>query len=468
MISSARTIPSNGQDSAALFDLGAVSELLLADAGISWPRGTHPTDVRVERAWPLRDGSFSFEFSFALGASARHSIYCAGEPLPPPHADIATERQAVVTAFGLRGVSVSVSSWGVRVHTIERDPALTHLAECVDSIAMTERLAAHWDTSGHDQPSADHPVECRPLGYRAARRAAIGYNRSSPSGCAQRLMGKTYIDDRGARLLELHVAVNRELAVQTDGRVRVPVPVAYIADLRMGLFQWARGTDADRRRVSLSAIAAMSAEALAAMHGISIDGLPEWTIADEQRTVNRWHIAMCTAAPDLAEGSALLAEALAALAETVEVDRVCTVHRDFYEQQLIRGRSTTTILDLDTLAIGHPSIDVGNLLAHLFLAERMTTGAPATFESLGRIVLSHYRDHWGKLNERVLMYHWASALYRVGAVHSLRTLGRAHTPALWGLAADLLARGESDGLRSSEAAAVFAPPLSSEVFGAME
>lgn len=468
MISSVRTTPSNGHDSSALLDPRAVNELLCADAGISWPQGTHPTEVRVERAWPLREGSFSFEFSFALGASARHSIYCGGEPSAPPHTDIGTDRQAVVTAFGLRGVSVSVPSWGIRLHTIERDPMLTHLVECVDSIAMTERLATHWDTNGHDQPSADHLVECRPLGYRAARRAAIGYHRSSPAGCAQRLMGKTYGDDRGARLLELHAVVNRELGVQTDGRVRVPEPVAYIPELRMGLFQWAPGTDAGRHPVSLSALAAMCAEALAALHGISIDGLPEWTIADERRTVNRWHIAMCTAAPDLAGESALLAEALAAAAETVDVDRVCTVHRDFYEQQLIRARSTTTILDLDTLAIGHPSIDVGNLLAHLFLAARMTTGAPATFESLARIVLSHYRDHWGKLDERVLIYHWASALYRVGAVHSLRTLGRAHTPALWGLAADLLARGESDGLRSNEAAGAFAPPLSSEVLGVME
>jgi Ser/Thr protein kinase RdoA (MazF antagonist) len=69
------------------------------------------------------------------------------------------------------------------------------------------------------------------------------------------------------------------------------------------------------------------------------------------------------------------------------------IHRDLYPQQIIVGRARCGLIDLDEAAVGPGELDVGNLLAHLILAETLQFGesTAAAWPRLGQGILDGYR-----------------------------------------------------------------------------
>ncbi|MEZ5912478.1 MAG: phosphotransferase [Paracoccaceae bacterium] len=55
-------------------------------------------------------------------------------------------------------------------------------------------------------------------------------------------------------------------------------------------------------------------------------------------------------------------------------------HRDLHEKQIVLTGGLAGILDFDTLSLGDPALDIGNLQAHLFLAGLHTDRSSAAFE----------------------------------------------------------------------------------------
>lgn len=433
-----------------LLDVNEVGRILRADGGIGWPHGQEPGNIRIERAWPTHGKRFVVEWSFDLGPGPRYVLF--GTPSTGANSDPgSTTDHPTVTADGVRGVLVHVPRWDVRIHSPDQDPDLPHLARCLDERAMAERLAPYWnnDHKRHDGDGWD--VECRLLSYRSARRATLGLRRLNANQPGGSLIGKTYRDERGEFLLQLHDQLNRQLASSTKGRVRVPRPVGYLTDLRMALFGWARGEESGDGWVSLCDRAVLAADALAALHAESIEGLDDFSCADECAVIRRWHEALGRVDDRLFETTQPLLDALLRGAESMRMDDACTVHRDFYERQLIYDGKTMTILDLDTLARGEPCIDVGNLLAHLFLGALRAERSVREYPPVARLVLRRYVAQRGPVDRRTLAFYLASALFRLGAVHVLRTTTSAHAPSLWRLADELLA--ESGGGASGHAGA---------------
>lgn len=99
--------------------------------------------------------------------------------------------------------------WGLRIHSLDRDPAMPHLARCLDEHEMAERLLPLWKGRNEGHGDGLRGVECRPLSYRAGRRAAISYRSRASNEAADRFVGKTYFDGRGKRLLRLHDELDR-------------------------------------------------------------------------------------------------------------------------------------------------------------------------------------------------------------------------------------------------------------------
>jgi aminoglycoside phosphotransferase (APT) family kinase protein len=248
-----------------------------------------------------------------------------------------------------------------------------------------------------------------------------------------------HINGRVQRLRRIHGQLNGELSARSCGRVRVPTFLGELPDLRMALFCEVRGHELDDGARWTSREMNSVVAALAALHQSWIDEVAVFSIADELRVIRRWQdLPARTCHPD-ADKTSSLVDGLVRLSERIDPTPQCLIHRDFYERQLIIGRHTTTILDLDTLALGQPCLDLGNLLAHVFQTFLLRAKDQSAFEALAAELIRRY-EQFGRVpvDREALAFYFASALFRVGAVHAMRTRTRRSTPAMWAATADVL------------------------------
>lgn len=155
-----------------------------------------------------------------------------------------------------------------------------------------------------------------------------------------------------------------------------------------------------------------------------IDGLPPHTVSDEARILREW---AGHAMERIGAGSErLLRDVADRLADDLEravsnPERVA--HRDLHDKQLLwDGEHGVGLIDLDTCARADPALDLGNLLAHVELAESqgrwMPDRAHAAASEIGRAaedlgVGADSLDAWRR-----------AARFRIACVHVLRPPGR--------------------------------------------
>ncbi|UCC28764.1 MAG: hypothetical protein JSU86_11240, partial [Phycisphaerales bacterium] len=283
-------------------------------------------------------------------------------------------------------------------------------------------------------------VECRILGYRPGRRAAIAYRVAELDGNHRMVLGKAFSHRRGQRLVQIHKELNQRLSAVSNGRARAPHPIAYLDDLRLLLLTWDAEPQAADGLALLTNRAYAGIDLLTWLHRVSIDDLPEFSRDDDCVVLTRWQSALTMLDPPAARLTRSLHDALVELSSSTESHRSCTIHRDFYERQYAVDGSTISVFDLDTLARGDPGVDVGNFLAHLLLTHLRSEYALQDFVSLAAGLVRRYAEAGYALDRRTLAFHWASALFRLGAVHAFRTTTRKYVPALWQLSSDLLAQ----------------------------
>ena len=417
--------------SQALFDATMAEQILRADAGIDWPAGHTPSDIRIERGWPQRHGNFAAEWSFLLD-DRRHAVFASTQSTEPPQAG-ASQTRPTVTGTGLRSLDIHVANWGVWLHTPDCDTDLPHLARCLDAADVGLAIRPYLRNGSVSQ---NEMPDAHLLGYRAGKRAAIAYRLAG----GERILGKTFRDNRGERLIALHIDLAARLLNQTgDGpTLSVAPPVGYLPEFNMALFEWCdHGRNSSDEPIP-GETAFRAVDALAVLHSVAANAFPVFTQADERVVIERWHGALGAIAPPLADLSAALVAALISLTDVESDPSECMVHRDFYEKQFLYRKGEITLLDLDTLAKGSPCIDLGNLLAHLCLAHTAADNARGGYFALAAEVVERYARRRGAIDRSAMIFYWASAAFRVGAVHALRTATRTHTSRLWSLAEALL------------------------------
>ena len=177
---------------------------------------------------------------------------------------------------------------------------------------------------------------------------------------------------------------------------------------------------------------------MAALHGTTIEGLATFTVPDECAILQRWHRALTGAHPRMASESAPLLTMLLQQSEAIDSSSRCTIHRDFYETQFVTFRGLTTLLDLDTLCVGHPCLDVGNFLAHLYLRILRRGGGAEHFGHLLKETTEQYERIAGRVDSEALDFYLNSSLFRLGAVHAFRTQTHGFAEPIWQLARERL------------------------------
>ena len=413
-------------------------------------------DVRVDRCWPIglpQPSGFAMEWSFSTrgrrfsvygeldGRRKRHSAgrACRGESARPH-----------LTADGLRSLDFRVNGSSLTLRSPDQDALLPQLSVCLDSRIMSDRLAAFGLRGGGGGPASVR-FRCRLGGYRPGRRATMRFGRGPASGQGSHLCGKTFRDGRGRPLIEQHLRISEELRRACGGRVRVPSPVGFDEELGLALFAWMPGRRGESLIAAQESVLDAAAEALSVLHELPPQDRPEFSAEDEQLIVDRWRRVIERLLPEAATDAQSLAALLADASKHVRRLDVATIHRDFYEKQIILSSNCITVLDLDTLACGDAAVDLGNFAAHLLLRVLVSGRTRQEHQALVDRFLSVYEQRRGKTDPFQLSYYTASSLFRLGAVHSLRTATSGFREALWDAARRQLEYG-ADSSRATRGA----------------
>jgi hypothetical protein len=152
--------------------------------------------------------------------------------------------------------------------------------------------------------------------------------------------------------------------------------------------------------------------ALRGLHeqSLPVGSLPTHGPAEEIGVLSRWMNHLRAFEPEL--GAQLEGEFQRIEARLRADSRErATIHRDFYDKQVFVDGPRITFLDFDTLALGDPALDVGNMIAHL-----EHRGAAA---ALANAFIDGYGDAAIALLPRIDTYRHAAHV-RLRCVHAFR------------------------------------------------
>jgi len=435
-----------------LLNAASVGELLRLALPDKWMDGG-AAEVRVERCFPIgapEVTGFLFEWSFAA-KNRRFTIYGhwgAHRPRLRRNGKGVAPVEPMIKKDGIRGLLLHLEEPQLTLRSPDQDEGLPQVSICLDGRRMAPRLVAFGQRECA-MPQAAARLKCRLGAYRPGRRATIRFAVSGLQADRAHLCGKTFRDDRGKRLLQLHLRTSAELRQHCGGRIRVPSPVGFDDDLRLALFVWMPGRGLAGDNTPGDEALTTAVEALAAIHNLPAHGRETFGPADECAIVARWRNVVQQVMPASAEEGAALAARLSTAARDLAPFEPTTIHRDFYEKQLIISPQCVTVLDLDTMACGDVCVDLGNFLAHLLLRQTVSAGSCGGFEVMAGQLLQKYEARRAEVNRRNLTFYTASSLFRLGALHGLRTSTARHRPALWTMVDYLLNRGALDVKPSS-------------------
>lgn len=164
---------------------------------------------------------------------------------------------------------------------------------------------------------------------------------------------------------------------------------------------------------------AVAGHTLNKLHGAPIDGLPAHTVDDELELLGRFTNRIGEIYPRISEPLERLFGWIEARSPVGYKSNAVPVHRDFYDKQVLIGTQRTTLLDVDTLAMGDPALDVGNFLAHLTLRSRQFPQHSQPIAVGRRGFLAAYRSGDDSFWQRARWWEFA-ALLRLVCVYSLR------------------------------------------------
>lgn len=425
------------QSFSELFEPRTIERLIQEHVPLDWTEYGAIANARVERYWPNGQDGISLEWSFDVGNQGRHILYArtayektsTTSPTDSEPSETATPK---ATLNGrMEGIRVMIPQLTLIVHSLDRDEQMPQLDSCLDRMAMSGRFRALKLENRLLAKTNDADLDCHLLAYRAGRRAAIRYGGDSDHTV---VLGKTYRDDRGTRIIQRHTDLRAALQRQDGSRACVASPLGYDKDLRMVFLEWLVGWEVDEGSQSARRFLNSSVDAVVALHDAKLEGLTSFSIDDECAIVARWSKLMgnldhrCSVA---------LSELVMALLDQAMAIRGCpetTIHRDFYPKQIVVMENSVGILDLDTLAVGSPCVDIGNFLAHFVLLSLEQRLPSDTITSHIDYFMREYEVRRRIVDKNVLAFFFCSALIRLGMVHVMRPGTGAFAPALWKLA----------------------------------
>jgi aminoglycoside phosphotransferase (APT) family kinase protein len=386
---------------AAATDAVACGRLVAEAFGKRLP-GADWTAFAITRALPRKDGGFTLSFEVPLtGGRTLH----LGGYLP----DDAGSRPAWA---GETEHTAWIADPGLAVAMPEGDPLLER-ARDISVAGWRQRLA---DRLGWPAPPPDpDPV----LAYRLEKRLVLRWR-----------SGRTDRPDVVLRLMRPRTL--KRSAAAWEGGATIPgvtVPRILLLDPREGILAMEHlpGTTLEHGPQDTERAYAAAGAMLRAYHLPSTAGGAPWTAADELAQLKAWTGAAGVPFPELGAALARLTSTLEARIPDQPRFPV-TLHRDFYDKQVLFHDGTAALLDLDTAAAGDPALDVENFLAHVTLRGLQDPGRLDELESAGRAFRLGYGTRLP--GEGRLAWWRAASLGRLAILYVLRPRWRSITTTL--------------------------------------
>lgn len=417
-----------------LFDANVVAGIMESRFSDQTSRPRH---LRLERCWPGDASGPIFQWSFLL-RRRRCSLYAR-----PAVTHLPAKTSATAPGLDgdgqLRGMLFGAPQCNFVFHTADRDPRMRHLTRCLSptSAAVEIRPLLH-GTRSDANATAVGELTCRLLSYKPGRRALIGYEDTQARSAPARCCGKTHRKKGKTALPAIHRELNRQLEAISDGAVRVPAVLGYAPKLRMTVFSWADGEPVPHEPQSLD----RAVDALAALHATQLEALPRFGPADEIGVLLRWHQLLSIGAPSATREFEQMISALCDLSGQAQPARTATIHRDYYEAQILcTSNDIITILDLDTIACGDPCLDLGNLIAHAYLRSLRDRHQHHNLVGFVKQVLDRYARARYAVDPLALRFYLGSSLLRLAMIHTLRSKTRRYARSLYKSCARILNTG---------------------------
>jgi aminoglycoside phosphotransferase len=272
------------------------------------------------------------------------------------------------------------------------DPNLPGLRRCADSGSVRKLFRQRkGDVLSHRVGIRD--VDVTRLRYVPEIAAVLRYDiDTSVPGARTTIYGKLQHSDRGAHAATLM----RELAAlsdRSDGRLRVPRPLGYWADVGMLLQSAVDGepVGGDRTAPEFLAAAEAAAQALAVIHDSDIKTSAALHVEEELSRLDRLLDQFILVHPPahfmLRE---LLGRIRRRLSKTDGEDLVPT-HGDLKYDQLIHRDGCFTLIDFDYFGMAETSHDLGKFCAHLVPSKPRGWEDSYAAEQARNIFLDKYR-----------------------------------------------------------------------------
>jgi len=251
----------------------------------------------------------------------------------------------------------------------------------------------------------------RLVAVKWGERGVISYDTVAPDGKGPTLIGKVFADhDRASRLYDLLETLCRSSFSGDD--LKVPRPLAHVAELGLVLYEAAQGRPLDRLEGTERTDGVLAAARwLATMHASAVDLDRKLDLRVETQNLSRWTDLVARERPNAGRAAASLLERFASMAEDIGALANVPIHKDFhYQHTLVDGR-VVTVIDLDEARAGDPAFDVAHFVAYLRLLALRERMAP---DELARLELA-FLDAYGSLrpyeiDERHELFHIYSCL----------------------------------------------------------
>jgi plasmid stabilization system protein ParE len=273
------------------------------------------------------------------------------------------------------------------------DPNMTSLHRAADPLEM-RRIFRNRKGDLLDYPGRITEVKVELARYLPEIAAIIRYDiETVPQAAAKTIFGKVQPFKRGE---ESHRVMTEiwKAAQRSDGRLVVPRPLGYFADLGLYLQSSVPGKpiSSDRTKPEFLPGVIHAAEALATLHESSIPTqkkLPlEHEIARLERTLDQFALVHPKAYFLLRELLAHLREKLKNLPE----DEWLPTHGDYKYDQLLHEDGHYSLIDFDFFALAETSFDLGKFCAYLTPSMPKGWEQSVAAEEARKAFLDRYRE----------------------------------------------------------------------------
>lgn len=297
------------------------------------------------------------------------------------------------------------------------DPALPQLGE----LQSHDRMAAELSGTGSLQ-------RIEATRHKLGRRAILRYTIQRDDGGIEHIYGKTFASERGPRVFEITRTIAAARAFGPD--VRLPDPIAYLADLKLLVQRSVPGQPIESALLGAdrgwaTGIATRMATAFHRLHTSGLD-------LGRRHDLDKELAPLPKRVEDIRDGDPSLVplalENLGAIeTATLVADwpwRWRPTHRDAYHDQVLIDDGDLAILDLDDAAMSEPAIDIANILAHLHLLGIQRHDDPAALADVVDAFLGQSLALDPDLDRALLDLLTAATLLRLAGIHISRPEGR--------------------------------------------